>query len=433
MSKVRNLLQMPPVDVGLVFQHPVQMQMVPTVERLLTLLRACDKWPDYYQFQRMLFGAMQQAETGYSSATRALKRQAGGKQEPEAQFGTWDVEREVYRRSMAQLRAVGDAMAWRLFRYDRRAIIALSMNSPAGPMTLKEGLNQEIAEVEQAWKSDRTFALMHDLTSCLRIADLTKFTREGPRLVEVKKGAKRIPRPQMQRIRDAIDVINGKSNLWINHQEVDVFDVSEQFRTRVRDTAAPISRSIRDGVGWTRLGKEWMVFCVSLVGDSSFPRPPLDPDSFHRARDRAIESAGLNASKHHLRGIRASRTGEAPATAPYTIFPFDARTCALLTCDYVTVETILGWERLASAFEASGFTVTNPLPEESEETPPHSAVLQAVRGNQGLSISASGVNQILFEFVEPRSYARAVAEIVSRGHEIGTGVFTFANEKAVWR
>jgi hypothetical protein len=43
----------------------------------------------------------------------------------------------------------------------------------------KEGLSYELGAIQELWKTKGHFALHHDLTNCLRIADLTEFTADG--------------------------------------------------------------------------------------------------------------------------------------------------------------------------------------------------------------------------------------------------------------
>jgi hypothetical protein len=50
-----------------------------------------------------------------------------------------------------------------------------------------------------------------------------------------------------------------------------------------------------------------------------------------------------------------------------------------------------------------------------------------------VTVHAAGINQILFELVEPKTYALAVREIFDRRRRFGSGMFTFRNERAVWR
>jgi hypothetical protein len=76
---------------------------------------------------------------------------------PEPQSGldptrmeTWRLEYDVCERVARQYR-VGDALAWRVFGFQRRQIIALCQNDSPGVMVGKAGLSAELARVEQAW------------------------------------------------------------------------------------------------------------------------------------------------------------------------------------------------------------------------------------------------------------------------------------------
>src|SRR5581483_5773506 len=99
----------------------------------------------------------------------------------------WWIESEVASRCVRQLRAVGDALAWRVYLYDRRAILALSRNAPTGPIVRKAGLGLELGYIVRDWEKHRRFTLLHDLTSCLRIADVSEVHANGQRLLaEIK-------------------------------------------------------------------------------------------------------------------------------------------------------------------------------------------------------------------------------------------------------
>ena len=99
---------------------------------------------------------------------------------------TWQLEREVCERVARQYRCVGDALAWRVFDFQRKQIIALCQNAPPGVMAGKKGLAAELDLVEQA-RAAGQFAILHDLTNCLRIGDVTVFGNDGSfETIEVK-------------------------------------------------------------------------------------------------------------------------------------------------------------------------------------------------------------------------------------------------------
>lgn len=129
----------------------------------------------------------------------------------------------------------------------------------------------------------------------------------------------------------------------------------------------------------------------------------------------------------------ASQARENPAGAPFAIYPFDPDVCARLTCDLLAFETVIASDRIVTAFEAEGFETSSPLPDRNEDMTGDQDVLHARRGNCGLTIHASGLSQVLFEFVDPGRYSAAARQVLERLGASGSTIFTFANERAVWR
>jgi len=93
------------------------------------------------------------------------------------------------------LRRLGDTIAWYAYGFNRHAILELysSDRKPAsitGRTTL--GLEGRITDAINN-RGDDYFALMHDLTHCLSVGDLTIFSPRGYRVIELKihRGRKR--------------------------------------------------------------------------------------------------------------------------------------------------------------------------------------------------------------------------------------------------
>ena len=182
----RRLLDLESHDIDMIMSHPVQMSTVALIADLITQLRGARNSADLYAFQRDLLDVTLEAQGRQAEATRNLRRERHGRGTPSATRGDWAVEQRVWDRVVRQLRTVGDALAWRVFNFDRRFITVLSGNSPVSPMTGKAGLAKEIEEVERRWNCLRQFSLLHDLTSVIRIGDITVLTPDGPRLGEIK-------------------------------------------------------------------------------------------------------------------------------------------------------------------------------------------------------------------------------------------------------
>lgn len=93
------------------------------------------------------------------------------------------------------LRRLGDTIAWYAYGFNRRAILNLSRTERKPPwITGRTTLDLEHRIVNAINdRGDDHFALIHDLTHCINIGDLTIFSPEGHYVVELKihRGRKR--------------------------------------------------------------------------------------------------------------------------------------------------------------------------------------------------------------------------------------------------
>jgi hypothetical protein len=175
----------------------MQQTALKTIEELLAALRACRTQAELDDFQRGLFQHVVDAQILQAKASWNAKRVRHGRATPPAPSGDWAIDRWVADRVVRQLRSLGDALAWRMFGFDRRYLLALSRNAgPPGPFvdridadgepTFKAGLDPELRVVLARWNEQRQFSLLCDLTNIIRICDVIAFTPTGPRLIEVK-------------------------------------------------------------------------------------------------------------------------------------------------------------------------------------------------------------------------------------------------------
>jgi hypothetical protein len=212
----------PPDDV---FAHPRHESAQKTLPDLIVQLRAAANVKDGYDLQQELIGHVRETEEARNAFSKAVKRMEGGKSPqldaPEPRSGrdpslleTWQFERGVCERVARQFRCVGDALAWRVFGFERRHIIALCQNDPPGVWAGKAGAAAELDAVEQAYRQDGQFAILHDMTNCLRIGDMTIFRNDGSHeTIEVKSSPQRSKSAQQRRIDAANDALRNGTPL----------------------------------------------------------------------------------------------------------------------------------------------------------------------------------------------------------------------------
>lgn len=175
-----------------VFIHPRHEAAQKALPDLIRQLRAAANVKDSYEFQQELITHVRETEEARNAFSQAVKRLEDGKSPqsdvPEPQSNgdpslveSWRFERDICERVARQFRCAGDALAWRVFGFERRNIIALCQNAPPGVWADKAGVPAELDAVEEAYRQDGQFAILHDMTNCLRIGDVTIFRNDGSR------------------------------------------------------------------------------------------------------------------------------------------------------------------------------------------------------------------------------------------------------------
>jgi hypothetical protein len=120
-------------------------------------------------------------------------------------------DREAALAILGILRMLGDALVWRVLRYERPIITVLGAGRAVGRLAEGRGLSTELAEIGYLWQENRTFALLADLTNCVRHGDVLSIESWEPLVVRLteSKTSGRGPAPkQAARLEQATRIIN---------------------------------------------------------------------------------------------------------------------------------------------------------------------------------------------------------------------------------
>jgi hypothetical protein len=179
---------------------------------------------------------------------------------------TWTLERDICERIGRQFRCIGDALAWRVFGFDRRQIIALCQNAQPGVMAGKEGLHAELNAVAQARAAGR-FATLHDLTNCLRIGDVTVFADDGGfETIEVKTDAARRSPAQRRRIRAAQSAVRDGGPLNAGDRRSRLYDLDLPYKNHLAVLRDGTAQAADKGFFIAKLPGDRIQFVTDLYG-----------------------------------------------------------------------------------------------------------------------------------------------------------------------
>jgi hypothetical protein len=102
----------------------------------------------------------------------------------------------IYRHAHMMAKQLGDTIAWLFLKGDEKKIASLSTNAPNPPIDTGVGLQGMLAIAETFANAGAGFPLIHDLTNCLTVGDLTFVNvldkKDEPLTVEVKTKAESV-------------------------------------------------------------------------------------------------------------------------------------------------------------------------------------------------------------------------------------------------
>ena len=400
-----------------VLQHPAQRAMVPTIAKFITQLRALETPEEYDDFQRHLFGYLHEVEERRADCSRVTKRLRREQSVPAGipvpptgdptQLATWELEAYVFERLARQLRTVGDGFAWTCFGYDRRIILALSRNDSPGPMYGKEGLPYELGAIQELWKNKKHFALHHDLTNCLRIADLTEFTADGQRLFHEIKAKPHVEKKQLERAQAVVDAVNRGGRLPSSVGDHRLVQLQEPYVTNLKALDDLLQLAKHDGAHGMKLPQGRAIVASSLpVMAARWKDDPEQGTHFLDAtRHQALKRAGIDKAMHHIKGYSGDTASRSPTMAPWSIYPFSPADCAGLICDLLFFDATVSADALVESLERVGLRGDVLLAPADVRVEGAMPVIRARWRSRAVTWHALGLNQLLYELAEPDALA----------------------------
>ena len=345
-----------------VFNHPRHQAAQKSLAELIQQLRECANVEDGHALQQALLDHVLAVEADRNAFSQAVKRFGDGKGPqrgaPEPQSGldpalpeAWELERDVCERIGRQYRCVGDALAWRVFGFQRQQIIALCQNAPPGVWAGKEGTATELAVVAQA-RAAGQFAILHDLTNCLRIGDVTVFSNDGDfETIEVKSDPGRRSPKQNRRIKAARAAVRDGGPLSVSDRKARLYDLNVQFKTHLDLLRMGTERAARDGFFTAKLPGDRALLVSDLYGYTVKGWSEEEwAERLQRKHTAALRRAGIGPDRTwNIHVTSMDSVSRDPTRVPFAAYPLHPSACARIIGDL----TIFHVETSAIALERS--------------------------------------------------------------------------------
>lgn len=352
---------------GDMLRHPRHEAAQKVLPDLITQLRQCTNVEEGYELQKALLGQVLVAESDRNELSRATKRMRSGRSPqagaPEPQSGldvalpeTWEFERDVCARVARQFRCVGDALAWRVFGFQRQHIIALSQNAPPGLMAGKKGLQAELDEVEKAHIAGQ-FALLHDLTNCLRIGDVTVFGNDGTAtVIEVKSDPQRRSPIQRRRIAAAAAAVHSGGPLPGQDRRTLLYDLDLPFTTHIKALRDGTEHAAKDGLFAARIPGDRALLVADVYGCGA--RGWTEEEFNDRANSKlrsVLRRAGIAGDDQWLVGATSLNSVSLdPLRVPLAAYPLHPVACARIIGDLSIFTVVTNGPVLTESIRRAG-------------------------------------------------------------------------------
>ncbi len=367
-------------------------------EGLLRKLHASTDIADLREVQADLYGYLLDAERRYSEALRSFKR--GERSELDVIF---------WRRVVAQLRAIGDGVAWTFMAYDRKALLLLRRGDPPGHMYGKEGTAVEWALFNEHWDAGEP-TVLSGLTNVIRYGDLLVSLKDGTgKLVEAKKDLKHTSGKQNRRERAVVDLLNGEPRFDAEDGPTWILQCDVPLNTRWFGAAGAIERALADGVAtWS---PEPGV-AVMFMAPRSIKAESLEDGlaQIEAARQSVREAYGVPAS-HALITPGTRYPYRAGGVAPTAIWPLSAAHAARILTGEVLFNIEINADRIVDALRNHGVEAELVLPSNNDELPAKTEVLRFSRGGFDAALHGGGIEPLAVELQEIDTWAQGVAEM----------------------
>jgi hypothetical protein len=414
-------------QIDVILTHPRHQQALRTMIELIGDLRGCRSADDLYHFQRRLFELVFEVEQRRGEISRVVKRlgKPGGTVPAGApELGTgldpsdlesWVLEAEVFERIWRQLKSIGDGLAWRAVGHDRRIIVALSRSDPPGLMYGKEGLLKEREVIETAWRENGEFVLHHDLTSALRVADLSIFQKDGSVLLEeVKTNQRRRIKKQDQLLIDTSTVLAGGGTLPSGFTPV---RTNIAYRTNLEALREVVGLAHeRTGIQGAVVSPGRAVVAASQYTAADHYTADTFSDRFTAELERCRRKIGITSSQHTLTFTSLDQASRSPTQPPWAIYPVAPDVAASLIADAIFFFVCMSPDTIITALSDAGVEAEWMQPLDGSEDWAKPLLRVATRARNRLwfnSLNPAAIASLMLELVDLRTWSQQVAVMLN--------------------
>ena len=434
-------------QIDVILTHPAHQRTLCALIDLIRTLRACRCAEDMYHLQNQLRVMVLDAEKQRAAISQQIKRLDRHRKPtadaPElgtgldrADRGSWVLEGDIYERIWRQLKSIADALAWKVFGYQRNIIVALSRADAPGPMYGKTGLAAELEAIDTAWRENGEFVLHHDLTNVIRVGDITVLDRDGwAWLREIKSNQRyRIP-AQERMLADTSQVLADQTGaLPSGHMPV---RTTIDYRTDLTGLHELLGLAHeKSGIAGGVVSSGRAVVAGRQLAPARTATAEEFSNRFSDELARVRRRIGADNPAHTLMLTSIDQAGRTLVIATWAIYTVGAEVAASLIADGMFFAVCMNPDKVIDSLAKAGVEASWLQRLDGTEDPAQPLLKVAARSGNRLwstSLNFAAIAELMLELIDLRTWSQQVAAMLSGEFPAGTRPWPcFAREARVW-
>ncbi|HTJ66715.1 MAG TPA: hypothetical protein VL551_04235 [Actinospica sp.] len=315
-------------------------------------------------------------------------------------------------------------------------------------MADKLGLQREIEAADEAYRDGR-FALLHDLTNCLRIGDITYFNEDGPLTRELKTNEMKEERntPQTRRVKAARRAIGGRAPLPGDNPCERLYDLRIPFKAHLGVLADGLDRAVTQGIFTACVPGDRTLLVMDLGGVQA---KGWSVDDFHERLRRKMAAVRRRAhfsvgDEWIINATSLDSVSRDPLRVPFAAYPFHPALCTRLIGDIASFVVETPGPALAQSLRDAGLHAAWTRPGTTADLKPGEVVMKITSVNRvphgrgimettrTLEMRRSELERYLMEFIEQATWIEGMKSLIAEPRAPGRPWPHYRDEHRVWR
>jgi hypothetical protein len=303
-------------------------------------------------------------------------------------------------------------------------------------MVGKAGLETERRFVTETWRDKRSFVLIHDLTTCLRIGDATEFTSVGrgfeAYLREIKTDPNRRKSTQARRQRLAEEAIRDGGSLP-GDPDARFVPIGGAYKTHLSMLRDAFWIAAERGLADMKVPGGRVLIAADMRKGYELWSEEEFLERTGEAQRRVLRRANLLDVGNHVFYGSDDQVARSPIQPPWAIYPLPPVMCANLITDQAVYIVTVSSEPLLEALRAAGLGAEWVLPTGQETLQAGQVILRAYKGYRGIEMKPSDMQRLLLELEDLSVWVETVETLLSQDEISGNHPWPYyGNEWKIW-